>query len=127
MALIPPFFLDCVVAIGALAPDGERTFWTGTGFLVGRFTGEIDADDARSYHIYLVTNRHVLAGKDSVQVRFNPEGEDPARQFEITLAGKLGKGWFVHPDPEVDVAVVPINPDALDNEKIKYHVFQDDQ
>ena len=39
MALIPPFFMDCVVALGQDAiVNGKKTkHWIGTGFLVGHF------------------------------------------------------------------------------------------
>jgi len=36
VALIPPFFLDCVVAIGTDDYDAERV-WIASGFLYGRY------------------------------------------------------------------------------------------
>ena len=39
MALIPPFFLDCVVALGFLTKNNER-LWAATGFLLGILLGE---------------------------------------------------------------------------------------
>jgi hypothetical protein len=62
MALIPPFFLDCVVAIGFRDSKGTIAF-SGTGFLVGRLDRESHAADTtkKPYRLFLATNRHVLA------------------------------------------------------------------
>ena len=35
MAIIPPFFMDSVVALGIKTSEGKN-HWLGTGFLVGR-------------------------------------------------------------------------------------------
>ncbi len=39
MSLIPPAYLDCVVAIGVNTPKG--THWGGTGFFMAIFTERI--------------------------------------------------------------------------------------
>ena len=58
MALIPPFFLDCIVAIGLVADDGSHQ-WKASGFLYGSFI-EDRPQTEKSYHVFLVTNRHVV-------------------------------------------------------------------
>ena len=62
MALIPPFFLDCVVSIGIQGSNGAN--WIGTGFIVGRpITNE---SGEKVYHTFLVTNKHVLKDKKNI-------------------------------------------------------------
>jgi S1-C subfamily serine protease len=77
--LIPPFFLDCVVAIGYRPPVavskqtggfevGRRDFVpVGSGFLYGHLVKK--ADNGPEYRIFLVTNDHVLEDVERVQRR----------------------------------------------------------
>ena len=58
MALIPPFFLDCVVAVGFPDEDGGKK-WSASGFLYGKLVEEGSAKE-KTYEIFLVTNRHVF-------------------------------------------------------------------
>jgi hypothetical protein len=57
MALIPPFFLDTVVALGTVNEQGQ-TNWVGTGFLYGKFISK--EGENKLYQVYLVTNKHVM-------------------------------------------------------------------
>lgn len=68
-AVLPPFFLSAVVAIGHTenVVGGTRWFTEGSGFFYG-FLAQSDPDPAkRRYEIYLVTNRHVVANKATVR------------------------------------------------------------
>jgi len=122
MALIPPFFSDCVVAIGT-DDDADKRHWIASGFLYGVPTQH----HARDYQVYLVTNRHVLAGLDDAYLRCNPQADKPAREFHLTLFGDDRPLWFVHPDDEIDVAVMPINFDVLVESGMQVAYFQADQ
>lgn len=125
MALIPPFFLDCVVAIGLLASDGTKR-WVASGFLYGDLIEPVTGTE-KHYRVSLVTNRHVFEGLEKAYVRFNPEADEPAREYEIELRKPDGKLlWSAHPDPEIDVAVVIINTDFLKKEKINVAFFLGD-
>lgn len=125
MALIPPFFLDCVVAIGFLAGDGSKQ-WTASGFLYGDFVKKATETES-SYRTYLVTNRHVFEGKTRAYLRFNPEGDEQAREYEIPLVQQdRTLVWFAHSDPQIDVAVIPINVNLLKRDRIRYNFFQSD-
>lgn len=125
-ALIPPFFLECIVAIGILGGDGAKN-WVASGFLYGDFIEKISETES-SYRIFLVTNRHVLNDKGIVYLRFNPEANESAREFDLPLKDEKGnRQWFAHPDPSIDIAVVPINGNALREERIKFNWFQSDQ
>jgi hypothetical protein len=108
MALLPPYALDSVVAIGFSDSNG-RPSWQATGFLLGYWLKKISETEAM-YRIYLVTNRHVLAGNNIAILRFNPEKEEPAREYPINLSRADGTLiWHPHPDADVDVGVVEID------------------
>jgi hypothetical protein len=127
MALIPPFMLDCVVAIGFHDPDGKVAY-AGTGFLYGRYLSIDSATNQRQYRVYLVTNRHVLDGETTAYLRFNPEAGTPAQVFDASLLDQDGKPiWFSHADPEIDIAVLQINTHLLQQSKIQFSFFQSDQ
>src|ERR1035437_2894551 len=69
--LIPPFFFDCVVAIGyrpltaVRRPDGKLEAQRGafvpiaSGFLYGHFIKKLNEKE-NAYVLYLVTNQHVV-------------------------------------------------------------------
>lgn len=127
MALIPPFFLDCVVAIGVKNPDESKS-WIGTGFMIGRFFKQRD-EGLKDYHVFLVTNKHVLNGQNSVIVRFNPQPQsnEQARDYDLPLIDKDGnKTWTEHPTKDIDVAVMNINPKILREHGMRFSYFQSD-
>jgi len=125
MALIPPFFTDCVVAIGTDNAAGEHR-WIASGFLYGHPLFD-DAKRVADYRVYLVTNRHVLAGLSKAYLRCNPRAEKHAREFDLSLFDEDKPLWFTHPDEEVDVAVIPINFDLLQESGMQVAYFQGDQ
>jgi hypothetical protein len=77
-ALIPPFYLDCVVAVGyeplkvEKGPDGKLVASRdafrpmASGFLYGRYR-EPGKDGNGLYGVYLVTNHHVWEGIERVE------------------------------------------------------------
>lgn len=79
-ALIPPFYMDCVVAIGyrPLVVTKNRESKTqvergkfvaiGSGFLYGDFVRKL-SHDANEYRVYVVTNWHVLEEIERVENR----------------------------------------------------------
>jgi len=125
MALIPPFFTDCVVAIGTDDAEGERR-WIASGFLYGHPLFD-EQNRAPNYQVYLVTNRHVLAGLSKAYLRCNPQADKHAREFDLSLFDEDKPLWFTHPDEEVDVAVMPINFDLLQESGMQVAYFQGDQ
>lgn len=127
MALIPPFFLDCVVAIGTKNHD-ETKNWIGTGFLLGRFfKKKTNSDaDANEYHLFLVTNKHVFNNKNAIIIRFNSLSNEPARDYDVALLNPAGiKIWSEHPSE--DIAVIYINVSLLKEHNMKFSYFQSDK
>ncbi len=125
MALIPPFFVDCVVAIGTDDPDGNRT-WIASGFLYGYHLGD-KPDGKKEYGIYLVSNRHVFEDMAQVYLRLNPQANEPDREYTLTLLDNDGAPlWVPHPNPEIDVAVITINIGWLEEQAMQVAYFRSD-
>lgn len=109
LGLLPPFFLDCVVALGVATPVGTVK-WVASGFLLGE-----SAEDPSQYQVFLVTNQHVIAGiRDEIVkstdtklvVRFNPAPGGKAREEPVQL-----DGWIE--DANNDIAFKEIDPARL--------------
>ena len=130
MALIPPMYLNSVVALGGPSDDGQ-ILYNATGFLYGRPTGQIGHDGRAFYWLFLVTNRHVFAGASergtTLQARFNrPTGANPL-VITLQLQETVGlNSWVMHPDPDVDVAVLQLNASALNADGVEYFFFEAD-
>jgi hypothetical protein len=146
-ALIPPLFLDSVVALGneALRQTDPRqppklewvTF--GTGFFYAYLT-EDDPDPAkRKFRIFLVTAKHVIeeyrnAQKDNptlpdIRVRVNPKDYSSTAQ-EFPLPSQPGSNqatWFFHPDPHIDIAVLQVDFSFLKAQGIEPGEFRNDE
>ena len=137
MALLPPGFLNTVVALGGKNNKDDEIQYTATGFLYGSATGFADSDGNMRYSLYLVTNRHVydkalerqkaLKNEPILHVRFNrPIGTGP-NVYPLLLEGPGGStSWLVHPDEDVDVAVIWINADVLKADGIEFEFFASD-
>lgn len=85
--------------------DAEGHVSSGTGF---NFSFEIDGMSVPS----IITNRHVFEG--AVQFDFHytlaDEMGNPTSIHEQFTITDFAKAWIGHPDPEVDLAMVPIQP-----------------
>jgi S1-C subfamily serine protease len=122
MALLPPDYLDCIVAIGAATDSGTQ--WLGTGFLVGKPSAELNAAQQPAiYTIYMITNKHVVEGVSEFVVRFNPTDSAGAiRDYKIARQEDGKPRVFGHPDASVDVAavVLPLKNIVEDDVRIRY-------
>lgn len=117
--------LDAVMAIGVGDDEAKRS-WVGTGFLYGQFDKKVD-ETTKSYNVFLVTNKHVLKGKKRVYLKFNSANNPSSKDYPIELVSRNGKDrWIGHPGDKVDVAVMPMNANALKEELMKYAFFQSD-
>lgn len=108
MSLIPHFFLDTVVALGVPDQNGSVKF-TATGFLCGHPMGEKNKRN-QGYWVFLVTNRHVIANKTEFMVRLNGPMNASPKTYTLPVGNSPGAmHWTLHPDPDVDVAVLLID------------------
>ena len=131
MALIPPFFIDTVVAIGRQVGEGAntRTNWIGTGFIYATFQ-QINAEDPEQsdYRTHLVTNKHVLNNLENIVLRFNPQNGQAATDFPVDLKNDDETlKWTGHPSPNVDVGVMSINANVLNDAGMKFSQFLSDK
>jgi len=130
MALIPPFFIDCVVAIGIETKQNDKPIkkWIGTGFLFGKYlSSNSDNPKQKTYKTFLVTNRHVLQNQARIIMRFNPQNGQAATDFPAILKKTKGEIlWTGHPNKAIDVGIVSINLGAIEKAGMKYGVFKSD-
>lgn len=121
MSQIPSSYLDSVAAIGAQI-NGE-THWLGTGFVYGSV---IEGRENR-YNPFLVTNKHVIKDLHNIILRFNPANGEAAKDYPMNLVSNDGKQlWMGHPNPDVDIAVMPILLNIVQNDGMKWGFFQSD-
>jgi hypothetical protein len=145
-ALIPPFFINAVAALGDDLPvpaapgQPPKVEWRtlGTGFFYG-FLIQNDADPKkRLYSVFLVTAKHVVEdylalqkqtnGSSGLEVRLNPiTTTSPAQQFLIPSNPEQKQfTWFFNPNPDLDVAIVQVNLNILKPMGIEPSFFPDD-
>jgi S1-C subfamily serine protease len=127
-AKIPPFFVDCVVALGR--EDGTPPKWAteASGFLYG-VPADQETDPAKhQYSVYLVTNRHVLENHAQITLRLNSQKEtNPVREFTLFLKNSDGTDlWVSHPNPLIDVSVVHLNGAYLREQGLQSSFFSAD-
>lgn len=127
MALIPPFFLDCVVSIGVQSQIFNQNIltpqinWIGTGFLVGRL---IEGSVPKRYNTFLVTNKHVIQNQQLIFIKFNSLLGNATTDYPYQLHNGINQTWVGHPDPNVDVAAMPIDPNFLNGENARFSFFE---
>lgn len=108
MALIWEYFFDTVVALGVPKANNSVKY-IATGFLYGYPAGKNEKGQ-KTYSVFLVTNRHVIENTGDILVRFNAQaGKHPKTQrIPVEDSGRTIR-WTVHPDPNVDAAVLLID------------------
>ena len=126
MALIPPFFLDAVVALG-VGDDPAKRRWIGTGFLYGLFEKQVD-DKNKNYFVFIVTNKHVLNGNDKIWIKFNLLSASTSQDFAVQLKAKNGREvWIRHSDDKVDLGSIFINAKFLKSQNMRFNYFRSDE
>jgi S1-C subfamily serine protease len=125
MALLPPFFLDAVVALG-FGDDPEKRNWVGTGFLYGVLEKKSDEKN-KSYFVFLVTNKHVINGHDKAWVKFNALSGSGSQDFDVSLLARNGRElWIRHPDDDVDLGAIFVNAKFLRSQNMRFSYFRED-
>lgn len=128
MGLLPPLFLDAVVAVGEINAEGKKAFF-GTGFYYGLRTGDpVPEGQPGKYQLFLITNRHVAERiGDTALIRFNSLDRESWVEFPIATRAPTGWPVFVaHPDPEVDVAATTLSTAMLEKNGLHPAFFQND-
>lgn len=123
MALLPPGFLNSVVAIGTIEDDSDTEIhWIGTGFIYG-----VDANDSGSdVYPFLVTNRHILENDGTIVVKMNRTDDLPANEYAFDIE-RVQHNITTHPDSDVDVAVMPVPVDVWIVDQSAANIVQERQ
>lgn len=134
MALIPPAFLNSVVSIGIEEnneKDEPRFKSIATGFFIGKAIGEKNDKGEQPHRLFLTTNRHVFYNSKlkqyvkEVLFRLNTT-ENKSHHFKVSLLNEDGTPtWSTHDNENVDLAILPINPDAMTEAKIEFYFFNE--
>lgn len=101
--------LYATVRVHATLKDGSESVGTGFQFV-------FDIDKERDLPV-LVTNKHVVRSAVSAEFHLHECSRDAegkidgpgTRSFPVTL-NDFENRWFMHPDPEVDLCVMPLWP-----------------
>ena len=109
MALLPPQFLNSVVAIGTKVDDDvvQETQWIGTGFIFGT----TETGSHGQIHPFLVTNEHVIAEDDTIVIKVNRTDDLPAEEVAVDV-GEERQFITAHPSG-LDIAVLPLPGEIL--------------
>jgi len=90
----------------------------GTGFIF------LYSRDQRGQASFIVTNKHVLLGADTIKFFFlESDGEKPilGKPFPFHI-DEISHITFYHPNPDIDIAIVPLSPLLKTKEKEKPEV-----
>lgn len=115
MSLIPGAFLDSVAAVGTPNDQGSVSY-VATAFLFGHPASE-QTQEGGSYWTFIVTNRHVVELSPELWIRFRGPSSDqvgpsPSAQsvlFPVRVGPAPPFQWILHPEPEIDLAVLPLD------------------
>jgi S1-C subfamily serine protease len=91
------------IRVDTVLEDGSEG--SGTAFVFSHTTGS-------GVHTFVVTNRHLVEGVRSGGLVFTQKKHgQPALgvRFQINI-NDFSHAWFLHPDPEVDLAIIPLRP-----------------
>jgi len=127
MALLPPEFLDTVVAIG-IGDNPNSRHWIGTGFIFGNLMKKNMEDGKNSYHLWLITNKHVFEGQKEIYLKFNSLQNPDSKDYYVSLLFDNGRPrWVGHPSKSIDIAAIALNPKVLRDEDRLFFYFRSDQ
>lgn len=107
--------LFTTVRIETTTPDG---IGAGTAFI-------FSYQQEEKQYLFLVTNKHVIKGATDGRFFFTlSDGKSPqiGQRFDIEI-NQFEQQWFGHPDPEIDVAIMPLVPLLQEIEKLGKRVY----
>jgi S1-C subfamily serine protease len=91
------------IRVDTVLEDGSEG--SGTAFVVSHA-------NARGNHIFIVTNRHLVDGVRRGGLVFTQKRNGQpvfGQRFQLNIED-FPHAWFMHPDPEVDLAIIPMRP-----------------
>jgi hypothetical protein len=134
-ALLPPYFVSSVVALGSVQtikepgkPDVTKWVTEGTGFFFGYLVAPDSDVKKRKYVVFLITVGHVvkqhpITEKMTIGVRIDAtEASAKALDFEVPLTD-----WFFHTNKDVDLAAVQVSIEFLKSKGLEGAFFASDE
>ena len=122
MAIIPDHYLSSVVSIG-VRTSVSTIAWIGTGFFVGKSTGQ----DNKVYPL-LVSNKHVYDGKDNIVLRMKKRDNDDLQVLDAPLKNDDGSlRYITHDLDDIDVAVLPLSAQFIEDNGLDFPCFNIDE
>lgn len=113
--LLSEEILQTTIRIETIRSDGGAT---GTGFFFGFFEDNVTGDFIPT----IVTNKHVIRNAIIGKLRFSVRDEHCNRiegEFYELVVDNFEKRWIMHPDPNVDLCILPIASIHKEIEKTK--------
>lgn len=110
------FFTTVRIEVETLSGPG-----TGTGFIFVYRPSSVPPED-RVYH-FLVSNKHVVKGAKSGRFWFLLSDENGGPKVGYRHEVKIDRFeemWLMHPDPEIDITIMPL--DSLLNDLVKNNI-----
>lgn len=120
MSIIPKSFKNAVVPIGIKRENGS-VVWVGSGFFLTR-----EISEGKSVP-FLVTNKHVFEGKQSVAVSMKEKGSEAMKLADADLIMDGVIQYKLHPNPKVDVAVLRLSAEFIINNNLEFPAFDIDE
>lgn len=71
-----------------------------------------EKENAVGQYVFLITNKHVLEGRESVVVRFNPKKGREIKDYQLRLIDvnrEIPQRWIGHPRNDIDIAALPLH------------------
>ena len=99
--------------------DSQNTTGVGTSFI---FSLELEET---KHATFLITNKHVVEGASRGRFFFaRKTGEEPAMGERVQIQwDKFEERWYKHPEPEIDIAAMPIVPTMKKLEELGQDIF----
>ena len=123
-ALLPPSFINSVVAIGHREPNG---IWAteASGFFYGYLIQDDPDPMKRRYQVFLMTNWHVINKHTIVSIRLNPkQASDQGQIFDLPPISDGRPTWFF--DQGIDLAGASVNWQFLQDRGIDMNFMTSD-
>jgi len=118
MAIIPESYLNSVVSIGVHINQADIA-WIGTGFFVGRASGQ-----ENQVYPMLVSNKHVFEGKNTIVIRMKKREGDNLMEMNAILKKEDGSPlYYTHDNSQIDIAVLPLNAQVINDNSLDFPCF----
>lgn len=120
MAILPNFFIKSVVPIGVKGED-ENINWIGTGFCIVKKVG------INGGLPFLVTNKHVVLKQKEIIIKMEVKDSDNLKTISIPLSKNNNLTYFVHPNPNIDLALILLNANNIQKDNLDFNGFDIDE